>query len=90
MKAPSTITLSVLAVLLFFCGSLFISDYYPAARRVVGADGKIVLQQDWTRYNREMLPVWILWSCAGIIAIWLLLRFVRFIYERRKSSKPVA
>jgi hypothetical protein len=40
--------------------------------------------------TKKMLPVWLLWSCAAIVAIWLFVRIVRFIYERRKSSKSVA
>jgi hypothetical protein len=39
---------------------------------------------------KKMFPVWLLWSCAAIVAIWVFVRIVRLIYERRKSSKSVA
>jgi hypothetical protein len=98
VRAPSTKTLVVLAILFFLATSILMPSWYPAPIPVTGPDGSVMhgpdgtvlVHRDMTQFNREAIPGEICFLCTIILGGWLLIRFFRFVYKRWNDKKSVA
>jgi hypothetical protein len=93
MSGPSTRTLTVITLLAWLGATIWgPPEWYPrpipatAADGTVvwGLDGHIVMQHTLAQYNREMIPFAIFFTILLVCGIWLLGRFCKYLYERRK------
>jgi hypothetical protein len=95
MRAPSTKTLIALAALFFLASTLHVPE--PAVIPVIGpdgsvmhsADGTVLVHLDIARLNKEIIPWEIAIACSVACALWLFIRFLRFLYARWNDNKMV-
>jgi hypothetical protein len=98
MRAPSTRTLVLLAIVSFVATSLLIPNWYPPAIPVTGADGavmhapdgKVLFHRDLTEFNREAIPGEICFLLTLVFSLWLVIRFFRFLYARWTHKNTTA
>jgi len=98
MKVPKTVTILVLAVVLFLVSGAFMTDYSPAPKPVLAADGSQVLgpegrpmvHRDMAKYYRVNRTAFTLMGGAACLAGWWLVRVSRHLYacfqEGRNAS----
>lgn len=95
MKAPSTLTLTVVTVLAWMGATIWgPPEWYPRPIPATGLDGNViwgqnghvVMQHTLAQYNREMIPFEIFFTIIVVCGVWLLCRFGKYLYERRKDS----
>jgi len=98
MRAPKTMRLFVLAVVLLIGSGALVSGYYPAPKPVlgpdgsplIGADGKPVVYRDMANYYRLNAPAYALMGCSAFLFGWWLIRVSRQLYgsfvDARKAS----
>jgi hypothetical protein len=99
MKKTSTLTLTVITCVAWLGASIWgPPEWYPRpipataadGNTVWGPDGHVVLQHTLAQYNREMIPFEIFFTIAAVCGIWLLARFCKYLYERRKERAQAA
>lgn len=95
MKSPSTLTLTVITVVAWLGATIWgPPEWYPRPIPATASDGNVVwgpdhhvvLQHTLAQYNREMIPFEIFFAILVVCSAWLLVRFFKYVYERRKYS----
>ncbi|HLX72307.1 MAG TPA: hypothetical protein VKV04_22030 [Verrucomicrobiae bacterium] len=93
MKPPSTLTLTVITLFAWLGATIWgPPEWYPRpipATALDGTvlwspDGHVIMQHTLAQYNREMIPFEIFFTVLLVCCIWLLSRFCKYLYERRK------
>lgn len=99
MKAPSTRTLTAVTVVAWLGASIWgPPQWYPRPIPATamdgtvlwGPDGHVVMQHTLAQYNREMIPFEIFFAILIVSCTWLLVRFCKYLYERRKYGADSA
>jgi hypothetical protein len=95
MKTPKTTIIFVLAVGVLLVSGAFMTNYYPAPKPVLAADGSPVMrpdgrplvQRDMAKYYRVNRPAFILMGCSGCLFGWWLLRVSKYLYVCFQQGK---
>jgi hypothetical protein len=82
MRAPKTITLLSLAIVLFVVSEGLMSGYFPAPVAVIGANGQPGVHRDMAEYYRLNAPAFVLMGCSALIFGWWLVRAAKHVYGR--------
>jgi hypothetical protein len=94
MKKPSTLYLTVITFVAWLGACIWgPPEWYPRPIPATsldgtvlwGPDGHVVMQHTLAQYNREMIPFAIFFSVLVVCGTWLLARYCKHLYERRKS-----
>ena len=97
LSAPSSRTLVVVA-LLSLLGTAFFPPPEPHHVPVIGADGHILTRPDGSPMTHIAPPAWdaeqivffVLFVLFIICSIWLLVRFLQFLYDKWRYGRRVA
>ena len=99
MKAPSTLSLTIVTVVAWLGATIWgPPEWYPRPIPAIasdgnviwGPDGHVVMQHTLAQYNREMIPFEIFFTILIVCCVWLLARFCKYYYERRKEGSESA
>jgi|ERR1035441_10450841 hypothetical protein len=98
MRLPSTKTLIVLAVISLIGCEALAPMWYPGPMPVIGsdglpmhgADGKILVHRDMAKLYRMWIPSEVLFVCGAALIIWLVVRFLKFLFGRYRNHTTVA
>jgi len=96
MRTPSNTALIILAAVFLFGMSVSVPE--PKLIPVTGldgslahrADGSVLAYQDVAKWNKDLIPLEIFCTCFFVCIIWLLIRFISFLYARWRYRKHVS